>query len=96
MKSNIQNDQDKKDWFFVLQQANNGDKKAKEIYGTFEFITNQLNECFREIKDCLPAYRFIYWDKINRLQDEKSYLLIKYKIRAKRAKLYLDSLRKEK
>ena len=96
MKSNIQNDQDKKDWLFVLQQANDGDKKAKEIYQTFDFITDQLEECFREIKDCLPAYRFVYWDKIKTLQDEKSYLLIKYKIRAKRAKLYLDSLRKEK
>jgi SpoVK/Ycf46/Vps4 family AAA+-type ATPase len=92
----IDNDQVKNDWLFVLQQAKNGDKKAEKIYRTFEYFRRLLNEYFREIETCIPSYRFVFWNRINELQDEKANLLKKYKIRRKRAKYYLNNLKREK
>lgn len=92
----IDNDQVKSDWLFILQQAKNGDKKAEKIYRTFEYFRNLLNEYFRELDTCIPSYRFVFWNRINELQDEKALLLKKYKVRRKRAKDYLDNLKRKR
>ena len=93
MESTIKFNQEKSDWIFVLQQAKKGDKQAIQIYYKYMQIVPELDTALTEKKNCLPKYSFVYQKIINQLQDEKEELLIKYKIRVKRAKLYLDSLR---
>lgn len=95
MIPNIKTIQDKNDWLFVLDQAKRGDKKAENIYRQFQCIISELNRAIKEKENCLPAYRFVYRNEIKSLLDEKDDLLLRYKIRRKRAKNYLKCLRRK-
>ena len=93
-KSKVQ--QDINDWKFIFNAMCNGDNKALKAFTRCREINNEIEQAKIEGRQHnVSAFRLVFIERIRLLEKEKQSLLFEYQLTKKKAKIYIETLRRE-
>lgn len=93
-KSKVQ--QEINDWRFIFNAMCNGDSKALKAFTRCREINSEIEQAKIECRQHhVSNIRLVFLERIRLLEKEKQSLLFEYELTKKKAKIYIQTLRRE-
>jgi len=85
-----------KDWLFIMDAAKNGYSEAARIYKRYLEILEAQSYLRKQFSSIPSKQRLKYLDGVIAMEKEKREMLYNFDIQRKKARIYLDTLKREK